>query len=67
MAAPIPGRVDEAFVSAMHISLLAAAGAALMAAVGVIVLLSGQAGYSSLRQARISAGSSLGVRLSKNE
>lgn len=39
MAAPIPGRANAAFVSAMHISLLAAAGAALLAAVTVSVLL----------------------------
>jgi MFS family permease len=42
MAAPIPDRVNTAFVSAMHISLLTAAAAALLAAVGVVVLLAGR-------------------------
>jgi len=39
LAAPIPGRADTAFVTAMHIALLIAAGAAIVAAVGVTLLL----------------------------
>jgi hypothetical protein len=42
MPAPIPGRASTAFVSAMHNSLLTAAGAALLAAVGVFILLAGR-------------------------
>jgi EmrB/QacA subfamily drug resistance transporter len=41
MAAPIPGRVNDAFVSAMHISLLTASGAVLVAAAIVVALLAG--------------------------
>ncbi len=39
LPAPIPDRANSAFVSAMHVSLLAAAAAALLAALGVTVLL----------------------------
>lgn len=42
LPAPIPGRADAAFVSAMHVCLLTAAGAALMAAIGVVILLAGR-------------------------
>jgi hypothetical protein len=38
LPAPIPERANSAFVTAMHISLLAAAGIALIAAVGVFLL-----------------------------
>ena len=38
LPAPIPDRANSAFVSAMHVSLLVAAGIALLAAVGVFLL-----------------------------
>lgn len=41
--APVPERADAAFVTAMHVSLLAAAGAALVAAITVVVPLSSPA------------------------
>jgi EmrB/QacA subfamily drug resistance transporter len=43
LPAPIPARANTAFISAMHISLLTAAGAALLAAGGVAILLVGRA------------------------
>jgi MFS family permease len=51
MAAPIPDRVNDAFVSAMHVSLLTAAGAAVLAAIGVVVLLAGRSPQASAMSA----------------
>jgi hypothetical protein len=46
LPAPIPDRAYSAFVTAMHVALLAAAGAAVLAAVGVTLLLARASGSS---------------------
>jgi EmrB/QacA subfamily drug resistance transporter len=50
MPAPIPDRASTAFVTAMHVCMLTAAGAALIAAVGVVILLSGRSQKAPARQ-----------------
>jgi hypothetical protein len=50
LPAPIPDRASTAFVSAMHICLLTAAGAALIAAVGVVILLAGRSQKAPARE-----------------
>lgn len=52
LPAPIPDRANAAFVSAMHICLLTAAGAALIAAVGVVILLAGRSQKAPAREHR---------------
>jgi EmrB/QacA subfamily drug resistance transporter len=51
LPAPISGRAHDAFVTAMHIALLTAAGAALFAAIGVVILLARR--FENARQAEL--------------
>lgn len=52
LPAPIPDRANTAFVTAMHVCLLTAAGAALLAAIGVVITLTGRSRKSPARQVK---------------
>jgi hypothetical protein len=56
LPAPVPGRANDAFVTAMHIALLTAAGATVVAAAGVAILLARRAPRTSAPHKRRGRG-----------